>query len=151
MSLPYQIEAMVSQLGGRGLNGAMAYVGASKPTYSCKFETGGANSKVTENGLVDAPVSLAFSVNGKRGAGWKIIVSIEASNTYTVRLWKPLNATALARAKEMAAAKAEGRPERYGEVLDESSDVYCDVLKEVVERMYDRAIKKDGDGFVPLG
>jgi len=149
MSLPYQIEAMREQL-GKGLRGAMAYVGASKPTYTCKHETGGGNSEVTENGLVSAPVALTFAVNGKRGAGWRIIVSIEASDTYTVRLWKPVNTTAKARMKEMEKAAAEGRPMKLGEVLDESSDVYCDVLQEVVERMYDRAINEKCGGFIPL-
>lgn len=146
MSLPYQIEAMRQQL-GTGLRGAMAYVGASQPTYSCKYPTGGATSKVTENGLVDAPVSLCFKVNGKRGAGWRMIVSLEATDTYTVRLWKknPMGA------KTAMKLMAEGKPLKVGEVISERSDVYCDNLQQVVEGMYDDAIKEKNGGFIPLG
>ena len=144
MSVPYQIETMLAQM-GKGLSGARVYVGASQITYSCKEE--GGESKVLPNGLIDAPISVCFKVNGKRGASWKMIVSLEPSDTYTVRLWKPIRQTALAAAKAMEA----GKPEKYGEVLDESSDVYCDVLQEVIERMYDRAIKKHNDGFIPMG
>jgi len=134
MSLPYQIQAMLEQMGS-GLSGARVYVGASKLTYSCKYETGGAASKVMKNGTVDAPVALIFSVNGKRGAGWKMIVSLEPSDTYTVRLWKPCWRTS---------------SDRVGEILDESSDIYCDQLRECIERMYDRAIQKHCGGFIPL-
>ena len=142
MSIPYQIQAIMEQL-GNGLNGARAYVGASQLTYSCKHEAGGGNSKVLENGLVDAPVALTFNVNGKKGAGWKIIISIEPSDTYTVRLWKPVPM----RAKKALEVGWDGK---VGEILDESTDVYCDQLQESVERMYDRAIQKHSGGFIPI-
>ena len=142
MSVPYQIQAIMEQL-GNGLRGARAYVGASQLTYSCKQETGGGESKVLDNGLVDAPVALTFKVNGKKGAGWKIIISIEPSDTYTVRLWKPVRAIA----KKVAEGRWNGK---LGEVLDESSDVYCDQLQESVERMYDRAIQKHNGGFIHI-
>jgi len=146
MSVPYQIQAMREQL-GKGLNGALAYVGASQLTYSCKDESGGAESKVLENGAIDAPVALIFKVNGKRGAGWKMIVSLEPSDTYTVRLWQasrigPKRATSLIEA---------GKPIPVGEVLDTVTDVYCDQLQDIVEQMYDKAIKEKNDGFIPLG
>jgi hypothetical protein len=142
MSIPYQIQAIMEQLGS-GLRGARAYVGASQLTYSCKQESGGGESKVLENGLVDAPVALTFNVNGKKGAGWKIIISIEPSDTYTVRLWKPVRVSA----KKVAEGRWDGK---NGEILDESTDIYCDQLQESVERMYDRAIQKHSGGFIPL-
>jgi hypothetical protein len=144
--LPYQIQAIREQL-GNGLNGAMVYVGANQPTYSCKYESGGAESKVLENGLIDAPVSLAFRVNCKRGAGWRIFISLELSDTYTVRLWKPSKISL----KKQCQLMAENKLVPVGEVLDSSSDIYCDMLQECVERMYDRAIKEKNGGFIPLG
>jgi hypothetical protein len=142
MSVPYQIQAIMEQL-GNGLRGARAFVGASQLTYSCKHETGSGESKVLDNGLVDAPVALTFNVNGKKSAGWKIIISLEPSDTYTVRLWKPIPM----RAKKVLEGRWDGK---LGEVLDESSDVYCDQLQESVERMYDRAIQQHNGGFIPL-
>jgi hypothetical protein len=144
--LPYQVQAIREQL-GKGLRGALVYVGASQLTYSCKYENGGAESKVTDNGSIDAPVSLAFSVNGKRGAGWKIIVSLEPSDTYTVRLWQASRIGP----KRAVRLMAECKPIPAGEVLDEASGVYCDQLQGIVEQMYDKAIKEKNDGFIPLG
>jgi hypothetical protein len=46
---------------------------------------------------------------------------------------------------------AENKLVPVGEVLDSSSDIYCDMLQECVERMYDRAIKEKNGGFIPLG
>lgn len=146
MSLPYQIQAMKEQLGS-GLRGALAYVGANQLTYNCKYETGGSNSKVFENGTVEAPVSLIFKVNGKRGAGWKMIINIEADDTYTVRLWQ----SARIGAKRAVKLMAEGKLIPAGEVLYEASMVYCDNLQAVVEAMYDKAIKEKNGGFIPLG
>jgi hypothetical protein len=146
MSLPYQIEAIKQQLGG-GLNSALAYTGAHQLTYFCKYEFGGGNSKVLDNGLVEAPVALTFRVNGKHGAGWRIIINIEPSDTYSVRLWQ----AAKLGAKTVSKLMAQNKPIMLGEVLAEVKDVYCDNLRQVVERMYDDAIKKHCGGFAPLG
>jgi len=146
MSLPYQIKAIKEQLGS-GLRSALAYTGAHQLTYSCKYEFGGGFSKVLDNGLVEAPVALTFKVNGKSGAGWRIIINIEPSDTYSVRLWEAARLGAKTTAKLMA----QNKPIVLGEVLAEVKDVYCDNLKQVVEQMYDNAIKKHCRGFAPLG
>lgn len=143
--IPHQIEAMREQL-GTGLNGGLVYVGASRLTYLCKYESGGAESKVTETGLVDAPVSLAFNVNGKRREGWKVIVSLEPSDTYTVRLWKPSKISL----KKQCQLMAENKVVPVGEVIDVACEIYCDQLQSCVEQMYDRAIRERNDGFIPL-
>lgn len=145
MSLPYQIEAMVKQI-GQGLNGGFVYVGASKKYFTCKYSTGGATSTVLPNGTVDAPVSLVFRVNGKRNAGWRFIVSIEPSDTYTVRLWKPIKIGL----KKTCQLMAENKMVPVGEVIDSATDVYCDQLQDCIERMYDKAIKEHNQGFIPL-
>lgn len=145
MNIPYQIQAMMEQL-GTSINGAFAYVGASTKVYSCKYPTGGSNSKVLENGLVEAPVSLTFQVNGKRGAGWRIIVNLEANDTYTVRLWK----AARLGAKTVAKLMSQNKPVVMGEVLAEVTDVYCDNLQRIVEQVYDNAIQRHCGGFIPI-
>lgn len=143
--IPQTIQSIQQQL-GHGLTGAMVYVGASHPTYLCKHEYGGAESKVLENGMIDAPVSLSFKVNGKRGQGWRIFISLEPSDTYTVRLWKSIK-TSL---KKTCKLLQEKKIIPVGEVLDTATDIYCDQLQECVEGMYDRAIKAHNQGFIPL-
>ena len=145
MKIPYQIEQMRQQLGS-GLRSALAYTGAHQLTYSCKYEFGGGFSKVLDNGLVEAPVALTFKVNGKRGAGWRIIINIETNDTYSVRLWEAVRMGA----KKAAKLMTENKPIALGKVLAEAKDVYCDNLKQVVEQMYDNAIKQHCGGFVPL-
>ena len=43
-----------------------------------------------------------------------------------------------------------GMPVPAGEVLDTRENVYCDQLQEIVEQMYDRAIKNYNGGFIPM-
>jgi len=140
--LPDTIRSIIDQMGGTGLRGALVYVGASKLTYKCPEPRGECRpdhtSRRTEGGegLIEFGVGLSFSVNGKRGEGWKVIVAYEPDDTYTVWLWKRIR-----------------RP-RYtgqvGEVIGEIRNVYCDQLKSTVEEMYDGAIKERCGGFIPL-
>lgn len=146
MSLPYQIEQMSHQI-GNGLNGGFAYIGASKKYYTCKYPTGGATSTVLPNGTVDAPVSLVFNVNGKKGAGWKIIVSLEPSDTYTVRLWKPSKISLKKQCQLMSANQMVP----VGTVMATSTDVYCDQLQGCIEAMYDKSIREHNNGWIPMG
>lgn len=133
--VPYPIQAIVGQLGGMGLQGAIAYTGGHNFAYACK--SGRGDSKVTPEGCVDYDTGFSFHVNGKRGRKWIIIVSLEFSDTYTVYLW------------QSATPKKRGQG-IYGEILDKREDVYCDMLQEVAERMYDNAIKKYNKGFISI-
>lgn len=145
MTLPYQIQQMREQI-GLGLKGGFVYVGASQLTYTCKHATGGAVSVILPNGLIDAPVSLSFRVNGKRNEHWRFFVSVEPSDTYKVYLWRKAKIST----KKACQLMAEGKPVPAGEILDSAEDVYCDSLQECIEQMYDKAIKTHNQGFIPL-
>ncbi len=138
---PYTIRTIIEQCGGMGLRGAFVYIGASRFTYKCDDVESecrpGTRSSVTKEGLVDYEVGLTVKVNGKRGAGWHMMIAYEPDDTYSVYLWR--------RAYPNEEAKG-----LRGVVLNQCDDVYCDTLKEVVEKMYDRAIKEHNDGFIPL-
>lgn len=129
MPIPYQINEIVRQLGD-----AFFYVGGSKPVYRQRpDESPYPNaSSVNEYGLVDYETGIQFSVNIGR-PHWKMVISLEPSDTYTVRLWKP-----------------GGAPGVVGTVVDEAEDVYCDELNAFVSRMYDSAINKYQGGFIHL-
>lgn len=133
-NLPQPIRDIQDQL-GRGLSGAMCYVGASNPTYLCRDWTSA--SKVRDDGTVHFDVGLCFQVNGKRGQGWRIIIAVEPCDTYTVRLWRK-------------AKPSEVREGKLGVVMTEIEDVYCDTLKQVVEKVYDDAIREHNGGFINL-
>jgi hypothetical protein len=137
---PYTIRTIIEQCGGMGLRGAFVYIGASQFSYKCpdvETECRGHRSSVTKEGLVDYGVGLTFRVNGKRGAGWRMMIAYEPDDTYSVYLWRRAKPT-------------EEKAGRRGVVIGSYDDVYCDMLKEVVEQMYDRAIKEHNDGFIPL-
>lgn len=137
MKIPDTIQTIIDQCGGRGLNGAFVYVGASEFCYRCAQPDGeyrsGFPSK-TEAGQpgVSFDVGLRFRVNGRRGQAWTTIIAYEPDDTYTVWL-----------------VRLVGRARRF-EVLACHRDVYCDELKGVVERTYDDAIQRLNRGFIPL-
>lgn len=139
--LPYTIRTIIAQCGGMGLRGAFTYVGAHQFTFKCPQREGECRSsyrsKVTDEGLVDYDVGLTFRVNGRPTQGWRTMIVYEPDDTYSVWLWRRTKPT------ELKAGKG-------GVVIDNCGDVYFDSLKEVVERMYDRAIKEHNDGFIPL-
>jgi hypothetical protein len=132
--VPSRISEMMRQL-GRGLSGALVYVGAGKVVYQDREPW--RSSQELPNGLVRFDVGIAFPVNGKRGQGWKIVISLEPCDTYTVYLCRRANR------KEQAAGK-------LGVVMKSQDDVYCDVLQQVVEATYDNAIREKNGGFIPL-
>jgi hypothetical protein len=134
MEAPYTINTIVAQL-GPGIKGALCYVGAHGFSYECPPGNEGETrpdrtSSVTPDGLVDYGVGLAFKVAGPPRAGWKIIVTYEPDDTYSVYMTRP--------AKKVECATQGLR----GVVLDQASDVYCDNLQQVVESVYDRALEK---------
>lgn len=146
MSTPHQIEQMSQQI-GLGLNGGFVYVGASQKVYRCDHECGGSESRVLDNGMIEAPVNLTFRVNGKPRQQWKMIVSLEGDDTYTVYLWRPVRPSYA----KITRLKASNVPVIFGQVIDQTSDIYCDQLQSCIEQMYDKAIKTLNQGFIPLG
>jgi len=139
MMVPYTIRTIIEQSGGRGPRGAFAYVGGTALTYSCpqseREERPGYASCIV-NGTVDFGVGLIFAVNGKRGEQWHMIVAYEPSDCYTV--WLVRRAT-----------PTEWTAGQRGAILDHARDVYCDQLQSVIEAMYDAAIAKHCQGFIP--
>lgn len=134
----WRIEQMIELLGGLGLESSFTYTGATR--IVCKSREDGSKpdpSLVTDAGLVDYQVGIQFKVNGKRF--WKMVVSLEPSDTYTVRLWQGYTIPRIARSG------------KFGEVLYEFSDVYCDSLQDMVEHIYDLAVDEYLGGFIPLG
>lgn len=134
--VPYTIRAILDQL-GRGLNGAIVYTGGRNVLYSCPpsdHENRSSHESHQKDGMVHYDVGLSFKVNGQRQHNWHIIVAYEPDDTYTVWLWSMW--------------QRDG--ERHPKVLAEVRDVYCDTLKDTVERVYDEAIKEHCDGFIPL-
>jgi hypothetical protein len=131
--IPTRIQNIIEQL-GRGLRGALMMTGGQLIGYWDKPLT--RTSSVTPEGLIDAECCLTFSVNGKRGQGWRFHVAYEPSDTYTVRLWRSYRSRSL------------DNP-RVGEVLFCADGVFCDALRDVVVDLYDRAIREHCDGFLP--
>ena len=118
--LPYEIQSIISQCGGMGLHGAFVYVGAHNFVYNVTKEM--KDSKF-EDGFLTFGCGLIFKVNGGN-RGWKMAITLENSDTYTVYLYSTRN--------------------NIQKIIDSTNDVYCDNLQEVVESMYDEAGKKAG-------
>src|SRR5262245_4278417 len=143
MQTPYTIRTIIDQLGGLGLRGAFAYVGVRKHsiTYTCPpSETehrASYRSRATPEGLLDYEVGLTFPVNGGRRQNWTMLVAYEPNDTYTAWRWRSAKASEKARGIAVV-------------VLDQREDVYCDELQSTVESMYDEAIRKHSQGFIPL-
>jgi hypothetical protein len=130
--LPWRIQQMMEQI-GLGINGGFCYVGATQKIYSNKNgDSKPINSVVGEDGLIDFECGLTFKVNGNQN--WKMIVTVEGNDTYTVRLW----------------AATRGANGVFGKVLYEYKDVYCDMLQDIVESTYDQAIKEHRGGWIPI-
>lgn len=135
----WQIRQMIDQMGGLGITGAFAYIGANQICSRSRPDDSKPDpSVVTPQGAISYQVGLQFAVNGKRGEGWKMVVAFEPSDTYTVRLWRRSTEDELKNAGVM------------GVILDSTDDVYCDNLQRVVESMYDRAIEQYCNGFISL-
>lgn len=135
--LPVHIQQMIEQL-GQGYSGALIYTGGHDLIYRCRPDGSRPDpSSVTEAGAIEFQTGLQFRVNGRRNAGWKIFVSLEPNDTYTVRLWR----------RALPTEQATGLA---GVILDTANDVYCDDLQLTVEGMYDTAIEKFNQGFIPL-
>ena len=102
------------------MHGAFVYVGAHNFVYNVTKEM--KDSKF-EDGFLTFGCGLIFKVNGGN-RGWKMAITLENSDTYTVYLYSTRN--------------------NIQKIIDSTNDVYCDNLQEVVESMYDEAGKKAG-------
>jgi len=133
----WRIETMVAQLGGRGMSGAFLYTGASQMGYKAREDDATPrDSGVEKHGLISYEIGIQFKVNSTKR--WKIIVTLESNDTYTIRLWHPFRRDKFIRTGIV------------GEVLDKATDVYCDQLQSIVESIYDQAIEKYCNGCIPL-
>lgn len=138
---PYTIRTIIEQLGGTGLRGALMYVGAHSLVYKCSEMEGECrpyhrSEYVTVEDMgacVAADVFLKFKVNGKRGQCWYQVIAYEPDDTYSVWLMR-----------------GDRKVTGTDVIIECARDVYCDSLKDVVEHMYDRAIKERNGGFINL-
>ena len=139
-TLPETIATILLQIGGFGIHGAFAYIGAEPIRYRCPRLQGECRpdepSRLVTQGSVPSVeygVGIEARVNGRRGRAWTLIIAYEPDDTYTVWL-------------------VEGHDRRTADtmILACHRDVYCDQLKEVVEQSYDRAIHDHNGGFIHL-
>jgi len=131
---PRVCDIILAQLGGGGLRGAVCYCGGRNLVGSDRSRAGECHgSRFAAGGLIEESTEgfLRFKVNGKRNETWLMHISLELSDTYTVYL-QAIN-------KKMEILWTEKR-----------EDVYCDEVKDVVETMYDEAIRKYNGGFINL-
>src|SRR3990172_6284107 len=64
----WRIEQIIDQMGGRGVRGALGYIGASEIAYHCrKDDSKPVNSTVDDHGLIEFEIGLMFRVNAKKG------------------------------------------------------------------------------------
>jgi len=126
---------MISLL-GTGLTGALVYVGSRGTTYEHPQrdrdgECRPSRESVFEGGVLLGDVWLGIDCNGKRGHSWTIYVSYEPCDEFSVRLVSRRGVEAV--------------------LLAEHRGVYCDSLKEVVEDVYDSAIRQHCGGQPTVG
>ncbi len=129
MNTPYTIRTMLAQL-GTGLYGGICYCGGNyfvykHPDYNQDRECRPDTPSRFADDRVNFDIGVSFDVNGKPGEDWKMAVTYEQDDTYSVWLWS-----------------------KNG-LLDSRDCVYWDALQSAVEQMYDKAIKKHNGGFIP--
>lgn len=88
----------------------------------------GANPKKITYSLKYSDISMSIPVNGKKGENWSIKISYN-------------------KGKDLIDAILYKKGEK---ILDKKNDIYIDQLKNIIEKMYDDAIKKYNDGFINI-
>jgi hypothetical protein len=135
MALPWRIQTMMDQMGGRGISGAFAYIGASGIGFS---DTDGGKPITSRfdggTGTITFEIGLIFKVNMRRGQTWKMVVALDGDDTYAVYLM------------HCYGTRTAAKLGRLAELVDSCKGVYCDMLKQIVEGMYDKKMHQFG-GF----
>ncbi len=142
-NVPYTIKTIFDQMnisfmrvGGSKLGYNMQnpnYTEDELRNYSCYPEK---ESSVRHDGQVLQDVGLYFRVNTTRKI--YIYVSYEPDDTYTVRMWQANSPNQFVKTGKV------------GEVISERFSVYCDMLGDVIERMYDKYINEHQHGFIHI-
>lgn len=136
--LPHTIKTIIDQTGGRGYTGALAYIGVqnlifSHPDHSTDTECRpDEQSHIDEDGVPVAEVALTFRPNTKRRTF--MTIAYEPDDTYTLYFY----------------TISTRKGERKGKIIKRLEDVYCDMLREVIESTYDEYIKTAQNGFITI-
>ena len=135
---PYSIQNIMEQL-RHGMVGALDYVGGHELFFNhppngrdhqCRSSF---HSHIAENGRLKYEVGLTFRVKGKAGENWRMTIAYEPDDTYTVWLMRDI----------------VGRPLSMSQVLATEDEVNSDDLQDVVESIYDDAVRKFERNVVP--
>jgi hypothetical protein len=134
----WRIQTIIDQLGGTGLRGAFVYTGAQQITYKDRPDEMTPDPSRIDGDGVHFDTGIMWKVNGKHSQTWKELVTLEPSDTYTVRLLK------------IHTPQQWHKTGQPCEVLYEASGVYCDMLQAIAEEAYDTAIKEHNGGFINI-
>jgi hypothetical protein len=139
-SLPYTITTMLAHMGGFTFRGAPVRLGVDRrnvtfrhPDYGFEEEVRGEQPYWAIEGYLHYTVGIDLPVNGKRSEGWRMIVSLDGNDLYSVWLIA-------------SDYKGQGRPH----MLEAASSVYAEDLIVVMDDIHTRAIEEYCDGFIPL-
>lgn len=127
--IPQFARDIWDQLGGGGINGALAYIGGREFRYG-PHDIKMPQVEPDENGLFDFTNCVRFRPNTTQMT--LFIIAIQPGDTYTVWFWR----------------RRDQGP--VGEILKRYDDVYCDNLQQVVEETYDEYIKEHQKGWIDI-
>lgn len=130
-----QINAMLDQM-GRGINGALAYVGAQNISYKERADESTPDSSTYDDktGTLDYQVGVQFKPNLNINA--RFVVTLEPSDTYTIRFIKLL--------------PISHKSGKVSKMLKVIGDVYCDQLQTLIEQTYDEWVNEHQQGFIRI-
>ena len=136
-TLPWRIQAMINQMGGRGFNGALLYTGASQLTFKDDDpdRTPTASRFDKETGAIHFDVGLMFKVNMRHGQTWKVVVALDPGDTYSVYLL------------HVAGIKTFTLTCKLSDLADSYTGVYAEMLQDIVQTIYDKEL---GSGGIPI-
>ena len=132
--LPWRIQAIIDQMGGRGMNGALLYTGATGLTFkdATPERTPTASYFDKETGAIHFDVGLMFKVNMRHGQTWKVVVALDPGDTYSVYLL------------HVAGIKTFTLTCKLSDLADSYTGVYADMLQDIVETVYDNQLQGAG-------
>jgi hypothetical protein len=122
----WRTEQIIHQLGGFGMGGAFIYTGRnSKIAAAAQDRRPDPSVWDEDHGTLSFETGLMWKVNMGPGQLWKMAVTLEPSDTYTVyymRLHGPREAAETG---------------KLATLVTKFEDVYCDQLQSIVESTYD--------------